>query len=118
MEWCSDLRCFKKAKFHDSFDMLSGWGTHGRLACPYYMEDTKAFQLENGGKTSWFDCHGRFLPSNHAFRRNKRAFKKGEVERDEPPRMLTPTQVWRRVRDLPKVTKIGLPPRNVHGYGE
>jgi len=32
--------------------------------------------------------------------------------------MLTPTQVWRRVRDLPKVIETGLPPPNVHGYGE
>jgi len=32
--------------------------------------------------------------------------------------MLTPTQVWRRVRDLPNVTKTGLPPPNIHGYGE
>jgi len=30
--------------------MLSNWGTHGRLACPYCMENTKAFQLANGGK--------------------------------------------------------------------
>jgi len=43
------------------YGMLSGWGTDGRLACSYCMEDTKAFQLANGGKTSWFDCHRRFL---------------------------------------------------------
>ena len=71
-----------------SYGMLFGWGTHGRLACSYCMEDTKAFQLANGGKTSWFDYHHRFLPSDHAFRRNKNAFKKGEVERDDLPRML------------------------------
>jgi len=27
----------------------------GRLACPYCMDQTKAFQLKNGRKTSWFD---------------------------------------------------------------
>ena len=32
--------------------------------------------------------------------------------------MLTPTQVWRRVRDLPKVTKTSLPPPTIHEYGE
>ena len=26
-----------------AYDMLSGWGTHSRLACPYCMEDTKTF---------------------------------------------------------------------------
>jgi len=82
------------------------------------MEDTKAFQLANGGKTYWFDCHRRFLPSDHAFRRNKNAFKNGELERDEPPCMLTPTQVWHRVRDFPKVTETGLPSPNVHEYRE
>ena len=60
-----------------AYAMLSGWGTHGRLPCPYCMEETKAFQLANGRKTSWFDYHRRILPSDHAFRRNKNAFKKG-----------------------------------------
>ena len=95
--WCGLLMIFP------AYDMLSGWGIHDRLACPYCMEDTKAFELANGGKTSWFDCHRRFLPTDHAFRRNKNAFKKWEVERDEPPSMLTLIQVWRRVRDFPKV---------------
>ena len=76
-----------------AYDMLSVWGTHGRLTCSYCMEDTKALQLENGGKFSWFDSHRRFLPSDYAFRRNKNAFKKGEVEKDEPRPMLTSTQV-------------------------
>ena len=44
-------------------------------------------------KTSWFDCHRRFLPSGHEFKRTKNSLKKGEVEKDEPLRMLTPTQV-------------------------
>ena len=26
-----------------AYDMLSGWGTHGRLTCSYCMEDIKAF---------------------------------------------------------------------------
>ena len=40
--------------------------------------------------------------------------KKGEVKKDESLRMLTPTQVWHRVIDLPKVIEICLPPPNVH----
>ena len=101
-----------------AYEILSGWGTHGRLACPYCMEDTKAFQLANKGKTCWFDCHRRFLPTGHAFRRNKNAFRRGELERDEPPHILTHTQAWHKVRDLSKVTETGLPPPNIHGYGE
>ncbi|XP_052198317.1 uncharacterized protein LOC127805607 [Diospyros lotus] len=40
-----------------AYGMLSGWMTSGRLACPYCMENTKAFNLKYGGKTSYFDCH-------------------------------------------------------------
>ena len=40
-----------------AYGMLSGWETKGKLACPHYMEDTKAFTLSHGGKSSWFDYH-------------------------------------------------------------
>jgi len=46
------------------------------------------------------------------------SFKKGELERDEPPCMLTPSQVWCRVRDFPKVIKTSMSPPSVHVYGE
>jgi len=32
-----------------AYGMLSGWSTHGKLACPYCMENNKAFTLANGG---------------------------------------------------------------------
>ena len=43
-------------------EMLFGWSTHGKLACPYYMENNKAFTLANRGKASFFtvtvaSCH-------------------------------------------------------------
>ena len=50
-----------------AYVMLSGWTTHGRLACPYCMGSTCEFQLKHGRKTSWFDCHRRFLPINHPY---------------------------------------------------
>jgi len=40
-----------------AYGMLSGWSTHGKLACPYFMENNKAFMLTNGGKASFFYCH-------------------------------------------------------------
>jgi len=45
-----------------AYEMLSGWSTHEKLACPYCMENNKAFTLTNGGKTSFFpvtvvSCH-------------------------------------------------------------
>jgi hypothetical protein len=42
-----------------AYGMLSGWGTHGKMACPHCMEHTNAFTLKNGGKASWFDSHRR-----------------------------------------------------------
>ena len=35
--------------------------TQGKLACPIYMEDTKAFTSKYSGKKSRFDYHRRFL---------------------------------------------------------
>jgi hypothetical protein len=37
-----------------AYEMVSGWSTHGKLACPYCMENNKAFILNNGGKASFF----------------------------------------------------------------
>ena len=34
------------------YSMLSGWSTSGKLACSYCMEDSDAFALTKGGKTS------------------------------------------------------------------
>ncbi|XP_029128330.1 uncharacterized protein LOC114916203 [Cajanus cajan] len=98
-----------------AYGMLSGWSTHGRFACPHCMEHTKAFTLKNATKPSWFDSHRRFLSSDHAFRRNKNAFKKGEVEIDGPPTMLTPEEVWHRVMNLPKVIEDGVLRLDGHG---
>jgi hypothetical protein len=59
--------------------MLSGWTTVGKLACPYCMDDSDAFLLQRGGKTSWFDNHRKFLPPNHPYRKNKNWFLKNKV---------------------------------------
>jgi len=62
-----------------AYGMLSAWSTHGRLACPYCMEQTKSFTLEKGGKPSWFDCHQCFLPLDHPFRKQKASSKRIEL---------------------------------------
>jgi hypothetical protein len=70
------------------YGMVSGWSTHGKLACPYCMKNNKAFTLTNGGKASSFYCHRRFLPPNHRYRKNKKDFFVGRVEKDvAPPRL-------------------------------
>jgi len=44
-----------------AYGMLSGWSTHGKLACLYYMENKKAFTLTNRGKASFFLLSPSFL---------------------------------------------------------
>jgi len=46
------------------------------------MENNKAFTLANRGKASFFDCHRRFLPLNQRYRKNKKDFFVGRVEKD------------------------------------
>jgi hypothetical protein len=65
-----------------TYGMLSGWSTHGKLTCPYCMENNKAFTLANRGKTSFFDCHRRFLPLNHRYKKSRKDFFVGRVEKD------------------------------------
>ena len=96
--------------------MLSSWGTHGKMGCLHCMGHTKAFTLESGGKSSWFDCHRRFLPRNHEFRRNKNTFKKGKKETDLPPPRLSSIDVWNNVYDLPKFQDHGKACK-IPGYG-
>ncbi|KAM3340268.1 hypothetical protein P3S68_030138 [Capsicum galapagoense] len=67
-----------------AYGMMSGWSTAGKLACPCCMEDTKAFTLKHGGKNSWFDCHRRFFPMQHEFRRNTSDFMKNKIDFEEP----------------------------------
>jgi hypothetical protein len=67
-----------------AYKMVSGWSMHGKLACLYCMEN-KAFMVTNAGKASFFDCHRRFLPTNHRYRKNKKDFFVGRVEKDVTP---------------------------------
>ncbi|XP_042023045.1 uncharacterized protein LOC121770371 [Salvia splendens] len=64
------------------------WSTSGHRACPYCMEDSRAFSLKHGRKTTWFDCHRRFLNRNHQFRRDKKNFMKNRTEHSGPPPFL------------------------------
>nr|XP_027186018.1 uncharacterized protein LOC113784049 [Cicer arietinum] len=98
-----------------AYGMLSGWSTQGKLACPACMDGNKAFTLKYGGKNSWFDCHRRFLPHNHAFRRSKKGFTKNRVVKDEPPPILNGEEVWGLVHNIPRV--IDNAHTKLSGYG-
>jgi hypothetical protein len=65
-----------------------------KLTCSYYMENNKAFTLINSGKTSFFYCHNRFLPTNHKYRKSKRDFFVDRVERDVIPLVLSGEELY------------------------
>ncbi|KAJ7963951.1 Transposon protein, putative, CACTA, En/Spm sub-class [Quillaja saponaria] len=87
-----------------AYGMLSGWSTHGNLACPYCMEQTKSFRLPHSHKQCWFDCHRQFLPIDHPFRKQKDKFKKNTTEKALPPPRLSGEEVWDRLRRLNQIT--------------
>lgn len=74
---------------------------------PDMLGCTKAFTLKYGGKNSWFDCHRRFLPPNHAFR-SRKGFTKNRVETDGPPYILTGEEISDLISDLPRVVESGV----------
>lgn len=65
--------------------MLSGWKTHERLSCLYIQDSTNALQLKHRHGTCWFDCHMRFLPPDHSYRKSKTLFTKNKKVFDNPP---------------------------------
>ncbi|XP_010518611.1 PREDICTED: uncharacterized protein LOC104793884 [Camelina sativa] len=83
-----------------AYGMLSGWSTHGRLACPYCQDNTDAFQLRHGRKTSWFDCHRRFLPARHLYRRSRTLFRKNKQVVDAPPPEVDGNILLEQLRDF------------------
>lgn len=108
-----------------AYAMLSGWMTHGRLACPYCLEDTQSFWLKHGRKHSWFDCHRRFLPEDHPYRKNVRSFTKNKSISVLPPPILTGEEVlYERINSIRGVFRSvdcggnGHIPRNIDGYGD
>ncbi|XP_060959205.1 uncharacterized protein LOC133030469 [Cannabis sativa] len=74
---------------------LSGWSGQGYKACPTCNEDTTSIRVI--GKTSYVG-HRRFLPSNHAMRRDTRF--DGKAERRPPPRRFTCEEILSQVNAL------------------
>jgi hypothetical protein len=55
------------------------------------MENNKAFTLIKSGKTSFFYCHCRFLPTNY---KNRKDFFEGIFERDVVPPVLSGEKLY------------------------
>ena len=62
--------------------MVSGWNTHEKLACSYYIENDKAFTLKNDGKTSFFTTTGSSYQRITNSWKNKNDLFVGRVEMD------------------------------------
>ena len=87
--------------------MLFGWSINGQLTCPVSMKQQKALRLKHGGKFSWFDCHWCFLPRNHAFRRNRIAFRKGRIVTGGPHRRIFGEKLYTELEHYPMITTNG-----------
>ncbi|WVZ51446.1 hypothetical protein U9M48_002593, partial [Paspalum notatum var. saurae] len=101
-----------------AYGMLCGWSTHGKLACPICMEDTKSFWLKFGGKPCWFDCHRCFLEIAHHFWRAKQKFTKDREENDGPLIRRSSREIYDRVMLLPQIqfgTKVQS--QKIDGFG-
>jgi hypothetical protein len=83
-----NLRAAYLWSIHDywAHGKFTGWCVHGRLNCSLCTDDTIAFRLQHSKKVSFFDCHLRFLPSNHLFRNDTLSFLKGKTIRKGPPK--------------------------------
>jgi hypothetical protein len=99
---------------HDylTYDKFTGWCVHGRLNYPICMDGTDAFRLKHGRKVSFFDCHRRFLPSNHEFGNDTRSFLKGKTVRKGPPKRKFRSDIVQMLDDL-KESENGV----FEGYG-
>jgi hypothetical protein len=64
------------------------------------MDDTDAFRLQHGKKVSFFNCHRRFLLSNHSFRNDTRSFLKDKTIRKGPPKRKFGVDIIKEIDDL------------------
>ncbi|KAL0437853.1 UNVERIFIED_CONTAM: hypothetical protein Sradi_0493200 [Sesamum radiatum] len=77
-----------------AYRMLLSWSTAGIMGYPICMDNTRAFHLQHGRKACNFNCHRQFLKAGHPYRRNKKAFTKGRVEKNEAPPRANGEEVW------------------------
>lgn len=94
-----------------AFGNLSGCCVKGYYACPVCGEKTRSFRLKHSCKNVYMDSR-RFLPKNHPFRKQKKAFY-GKQEHELHPEVLDGDKVKAKVSMIKvswgkKVKNIGL----------
>ncbi|CAH9130990.1 unnamed protein product [Cuscuta epithymum] len=83
-----------------AYGMLSGWSTHGRLACPYCLGEGVAQQLKFGKKPCWWGCHRRFLRAQHGFRRDSQSWGVFGAERRRPCPIVSGAEILRNIESI------------------
>jgi hypothetical protein len=68
----------------------------------------------HGKKVSFFDCHRRFLPSNHPFRNDTKSFRRGIKVKGGPPKRLMGEDIMIQHRALQRATE----GHEFEGYGQ
>ncbi|GLT61675.1 hypothetical protein SLA2020_343640 [Shorea laevis] len=82
--------------------MLPGQSTKGKYACLICNDDTCLLWLPNGHKHC-FICHRHFLPSNHAWLNDAKAFD-GKQEHHTAPKELTREDIVAQYKLFDQVT--------------
>ncbi|XP_073133518.1 uncharacterized protein [Henckelia pumila] len=77
---------------------LSGCVVKGYCACPICGEEKYSTRLKHSRKIS-YTGHRRFLPTNHPYRRQKKAFN-GKLELNPAPKPLTGHEILERVERI------------------
>jgi hypothetical protein len=87
---------------HDfpAYGLVACWSTHGKLACPICGSDINTFTLKHGRKPCWFDCHRRFLPDDHAFRKSLKCFRKKTKVFECAPKRLSGEEIYQQLCSL------------------
>ncbi|XP_059669388.1 uncharacterized protein LOC132314558 [Cornus florida] len=81
-----------------AYSNLAGQATKGKCGCPVCANDTSSQQLPCSQKTVYRD-YRRFLPYNHPFRK-KRAWFDGKEEFRLPPKILSGSEIFYRVKNF------------------
>ncbi|RVX07613.1 hypothetical protein CK203_025127 [Vitis vinifera] len=78
-----------------AYGNLSSCIVKGYFSCPICGEDTYSHRLKHGKKNS-YTGHRRFLPCNHPFRKQKKAFN-SKQEFSSPPQPLSGEEILRKI---------------------
>lgn len=81
-----------------AYGNLCGCAVKGYYACPICGEETDSIRLKHS-KKNVYTSHRRFLPQNHPFRKQKKAFN-GKQEFREQPNPLNGEQILEQVENI------------------